>query len=51
MLNLLFTIAAWGILAAMAVIICGMLLLPVFAWLWWRDGEQLAQARRDGLID
>lgn len=51
MLNLLFTVAAWGILAAMVIIICGMLLLPVFAWLWWRDGEQLERARKAGLTD
>ena len=50
MLDLLFTVLAIGFIAWCVVIMLGILLLPVFAWMWWHDEDELAQARRDGLI-
>jgi len=51
MFDLLLTLLAWCAIAALALACVGVLLLPVYAWLLWRDAPALAQARADGLID
>lgn len=49
MFDIALTLLAWGAIAAMALV--GVLLLPVYFWTLYRSGEELAQARADGLID
>lgn len=51
MFDIALTLLAWGAIAAMALVGVGVLLLPVYFWTLYRSGEELAQARADGLID
>ena len=36
--------------AALAVMALGIVLLPVYAWVMWRDSKALREARNAGLI-
>ena len=49
-MSLLLTSLAWLAMAAIAVMALGIVLLPVYAWVMWRDSKALREARNAGLI-
>ena len=49
-MSLLLTSLAWLAMAALAVMALGIVLLPVYALVMWRDSKALREARNAGLI-
>ena len=49
-MSLLLTSLAWLAMAALAVMALGIVLLPVYDWVMWRDSKALREARNAGLI-
>ena len=48
---MLLTIVACLLIAGAAIIGLGVLLLPFYAWAWWRDEATLREARDAGLLE
>lgn len=44
---MLFTTIAYLLIAALAVVLLGVLLLPVYLWVLWRDAAQAPQRKAE----
>ena len=50
-MSMLLTIVACLLIAGAAIIGLGVLLLPFYAWAWWRTEATLPEARDPGLLE
>ena len=50
-MSMLLTIVACLLIAGAAIIGLGVLLLPFYAWAWWRTEATLREARDAGLLE
>lgn len=48
---MVFTVIAYLLLAALAIMGAGILLSPFYLWALWSTNRELDEARRAGLID